>query len=171
MACAFVVVVLVGQGLGQASLWAGALGLPVGLVGLPVGLVAAGATVWATLAPQPRALVPPELAVQEWVVNRPAELSEVVTRLVGGRGGTAGITTALHGAGGFGKTTLALVVCADRRIRRRFGRYVYWVTVGRDARGAPALAAKVNDVIKLVAGEDATFTDPELERQGSNAAR
>jgi hypothetical protein len=39
---------------------------------------------------------------------------------------------------------------------------VYLVTVGRDVRTAAALAAKVNDVIKLVAGEDATFTDPEL---------
>ena len=66
------------------------------------------------------------------------------------------------GAGGFGKTTLAQMVCADRRVRRRFGGRVYLVTVGRDVRGAAAVAAKVNDVIKLVAGEDATFTDPEL---------
>jgi hypothetical protein len=28
-------------------------------------------------------------------------------------------------------------------------------------------AAEVNDVIKLVAGEDATFTDPELAASGS----
>ena len=39
---------------------------------------------------------------------------------------------------------------------------MYLVTVGRDVRGAAAIAAKVNDVIKLVAGEDATFTDPQL---------
>jgi hypothetical protein len=29
-------------------------------------------------------------------------------------------------------------------------------------RGAAAVAAKINDVIKLVAGEDAAFTDAEL---------
>ena len=75
---------------------------------------------------------------------------------------TVGITTGLYGAGGFGKTTLALMVCADRRVRRRFAGRVYLVTVGRDVRGAAAISAKVNDVIKLVAGEDATFTDPEL---------
>ena len=80
----------------------------------------------------------------------------------GGRGRTVGITTGLYGAGGFGKTTLAQMVCADRRVRRRFGGRVYLVTVGRDVRGAAAVAAKVNDVIKLVAGEDATFTDPQL---------
>ena len=79
--------------------------------------------------------------------------------------GTVGITTGLYGAGGFGKTTLAQMVCADRRVRRRFGGRVYLVTVGRDVRGAAAIAAKVNDVIKLVAGEDATFTDPQLAGQ------
>ena len=68
----------------------------------------------------------------------------------GGRAGTVGITTGLYGAGGFGKTTLARMVCADRRVRRRFGGGVYLVTVGRDVRGAAAVAAKVNDVIKLV---------------------
>ena len=36
------------------------------------------------------------------------------------------------------------------------------MTVGRDVRGAAAIAAKVNDVIKLVVGENATFTDPQL---------
>jgi hypothetical protein len=79
-----------------------------------------------------------------------------------GRAGTVGITTGLYGAGGFGKTMLARMVCADRRVRRRFGGRVYLVPVGRDVLGAAAVAAKVNDVIKLVMGEDATFTDPQL---------
>ena len=42
---------------------------------------------------------------------------------------------------------------------------MYLVTVGRDVRGAAAVASKVNDVIKLVADEDATFTDPQLARR------
>ena len=63
---------------------------------------------------------------------------------------TVAITTGLHGAGGFGKTTLAQMVCADRRIRKRFPGGVFSVTVGRDTRGAAAVAAKVNDVIKLL---------------------
>jgi hypothetical protein len=57
---------------------------------------------------------------------------------------------------------LALMVCTDRRVRRRFRDHVYLVTMGRDVRGAAAVAATVNDVIKLVEGEDATFTDPDL---------
>ena len=102
----------------------------------------------------------------EWVVSRPAELSAVVAALLKDRDGTVGITTGLQGAGGFGKTTLALTVCADRKVRRAFRGFVYWVTVGRDVRGAAAVAAKINDVIRLVApGEDATFTDPEQAGQ------
>ena len=155
VACVFLVAVLVGQGLNQASLWAAVLGLP-------VGLVAAGAAAWVIVAPQSKVLVPSALEVPKWVVDRPAEVSAVVAALLGGQAGPVGITTALQGAGGFGKTTLALMVCADRRVRRRFRGYVSFVTVGRDVRGPAAVAAKVNDVIKLVAGEDATFTDPEL---------
>jgi NB-ARC domain len=154
-ACVFLIAVAVGQGVDRAGVWAGVLGLP-------VGLVAACAAVWAVALPRSTILVPPELEVPEWAVDRPAELAPVVAALAGGRAGTVGITTGLHGAGGFGKTTLALMVCADRRVRRRFRGQVYWVTVGRDVRGAAAIAAKVNDVIKLIGAVDAAFADPEL---------
>ena len=153
--CVFLGVFLAGQGLERASLWAAVLGLP-------VGAVATAAGVWALVVQRSRVVVPPELEVPEWVVDRPTEAEQAVTALLHGRSGTVGITTGLYGAGGFGKTTLALMVCADRRVRRRFVGGVYLVTVGRDLRGAAAVAAKVNDVIKLVAGEEATFTDPEL---------
>ena len=98
----------------------------------------------------------------DWVVDRPAELSAVVIALVARQARTVGITTGLYGAGGFGKTTLARMVCADRRVRRQFRGRVYLVTIGRDTRGAAAIAAKVNDVIRLVAGEEAAFADPQL---------
>ena len=96
------------------------------------------------------------------MVGRPAELAAVVRALTGGVAGTVGITTGLYGAGGFGKTTLARMVCADRRVRRRFGGRVYLVTVGRDVRGPAAVAAKVNEVIRLVFDVDAAFADPQL---------
>jgi WD40 repeat protein len=155
VACVFLVAVLAGKGLQQASLWAAVLAAL-------TGVVAAVAAIWPLVARPPRVLLPPPVEVPGWVVDRPAEVSAVVAALLGGRAGTVGITTALQGAGGFGKTTLALMVCADRRIRRRFRGYVHMVTVSRDVRATAALAAKVNDVIKEVAGEDATFTDPEL---------
>ena len=153
--CAFVIAVLIGQGLAQAGLWATVLALP-------TGVVAAAAAVWPIVTSQPKIPVPPELAVPTWVVDRPKEISAVVAGLLDGKAGTVGVTTGLQGAGGFGKTTLARVVCTDRRVRKRFRGYVYLVTVGRDVRGAAAITAKVNDVIKLLTGEAATFTDPEL---------
>lgn len=79
--------------------------------------------------------------------------------------GTVGLTTGLYGAGGFGKTTLAHMVCADRRVRRRFRGRIYLVTVSRDLRGAAAIAAKVNDVIQLIGGEEVAFADPQLAGQ------
>jgi hypothetical protein len=151
----FLIAVLIGQGLARAGLWAAVLGAL-------AGVVAAVAAVWALVPRRSKMLLPPELKVPEWVIDRPAELDAVVKALVGSGARTVGITTGLYGAGGFGKTTLAHMVCADRRVRQRFKGRVFLVTVGRDTRGGAAIAAKVNDVIKLVTGQDATFTDPEL---------
>jgi hypothetical protein len=154
-ACVFLIVVMVRQGLDRSGAWAA----PLAAV---AAIVAAVAAVTGPVARPAKVPVPPELEVPDWVVGRPTELTAVVRAVTEGRAGTVGITTGLYGAGGFGKTMLARMVCADRRVRRRFGGRVYLVPVGRDVRGAAAVAAKVNDVIKLVMGEDATFTDPQL---------
>ena len=99
--------------------------------------------------------------VPSWVVDRPKEIDGVVRGLCQGRGGaTVGITTALHGAGGFGKTTLATMVCADERVRRHFGGRVYQVTIGRDVRDRAQIAGKVNETIRFITGEASDFTDP-----------
>ena len=92
VACVFLIAVLVGQGLVRAGLWAG-------IVGALAGVVAAAAAVW-PLVPRPLPL-PPGLEVEEWVIDRPAEVAAVIKALVSGRAGTVGIT----GAEGFGKTT------------------------------------------------------------------
>src|SRR6266536_2524617 len=146
---------MVRQGVDRSGVWAGPLAAL-------AGIVAAVAAVWGPVARSAKVPVPPGLEVPDWVVSRPVEVAAVVQALTDGQAGTVGITTGLYGAGGFGKTMLARMVCADRRVRRWFGRRVYLVTVGRDVRGSAAVAAKVNDVIKLVTGEDATFTDPQL---------
>ena len=164
--CAFVIGVLVHENLAEASLWAG-------VVAAMAGVIAAVAAVWVVLPrraggaqpPEPEVALPPEPEVPEWVVDRPAELAAVVSALVDAGAGTVGITTGLYGAGGFGKTTLARMACADRRVWQWFEGRVYLVTVGRDVRGPAAIAAKVNDVIKLVTGQDASFTDPQLAGQ------
>ena len=88
-------------------------------------------------------LVPAVQRPEPWVVDRPGEVGQVVAALRR-RAGTVGITTAVHGAGGFGKTTVAKMVRADRRVLRRFGGRVHWVTLGRDV-GRQALAGLVNE--------------------------
>ncbi|MEV1178566.1 NB-ARC domain-containing protein, partial [Nonomuraea sp. NPDC049784] len=91
------------------------------------------------------ALIPPVQRPERWVVDRPAEVGQIVRALRA----PAGITAAVQGAGGFGKTTVAKLVRADRRILRRFGGRVYWVTLGRDVR-RDDLVSKVNDLVRQV---------------------
>jgi hypothetical protein len=94
-----------------------------------------------------------EKPIEPWIVCRPVEVSAVVeTLLEQGALPTAGITTALHGAGGFGKTTLARMVSADQRIVRHYRKWVYWVTLGRDARH-DVLVYKVNDLLRRLEPE------------------
>ena len=153
--CGLLVWVGVGQGLGPASSWAGVFG---GVA----GVVAAVAAVWPLLVRPSRVLPLAGLEVPDWVIDRPVEAGRVAAALLAGGGRPVGITTGLEGAGGFGKTTLARMVCADRRVLHRYRGGVFLVTIGRDVRGGAAVAAKVNEVIKAVAGEAATFTDPDL---------
>ena len=162
VAFVFLIVVMARQGLQRAGAWAGPLAAL-------AAIVAAVAGVWplvsrrpeVTVPPEPEVAMPPRVQVPEWVVDRPTELAAVVSALVDAAGGMVGITTGLFGAGGFGKTTLARMVCADPLVRQRFSGRVYFVTVGRDVRSAAAIAAKINDVIKLMTGENVTFTSPE----------
>ncbi|WP_326564776.1 NB-ARC domain-containing protein [Micromonospora peucetia] len=110
-------------------------------------------------------LVPAEQRPERWMVDRPAEVREIVQAVLHGRGAeTVGITTAVHGAGGFGKTTVARLVRADRRLLRHFDGRVFWVTLGRDVRRG-ALVEKVNDLVRRIdPGRAQPFTDV---RQGA----
>ncbi|MEU4626330.1 NB-ARC domain-containing protein [Actinoplanes sp. NPDC023801] len=105
-------------------------------------------------------LVPAYQRPESWVVDRPAEVRQIVSAVLGRRkSGTVRVTTAVCGAGGFGKTTVARLVRADPRVLRRFSGRVYWVTLGRDARRG-ALVEKVNDLLKRIdPGRAQQFTD------------
>ena len=93
-----------------------------------------------------------------WV--RRSELDDVVSTLTMRRSGTVGLTTGLAGAGGFGKTSLAVEVCHSDEVRRWFDGGVIWVTVGRDRAGAD-IAALANDVTRAVLGVRPEFSSPE----------
>ncbi|MFF3842818.1 NB-ARC domain-containing protein [Streptomyces sp. NPDC001930] len=107
--------------------------------------------------------VPAPPAVPDWVVDR--EESERVVALLRrrkGSGSSVGIATGLHGAGGFGKTTLAHMVCAHPKVRRRFPGGVHVITIGRDVRGRAAIAAKVAEATRYVTGDTLEAgTDPD----------
>ncbi|GAA2837501.1 hypothetical protein GCM10010441_72320 [Kitasatospora paracochleata] len=102
---------------------------------------------------------PPPPVLESWLVPR-AELTQAVEAVLTD-GGTVGLTTSLHGAGGFGKTRLARMVCADARVRAHFGGRVYRVTIGRDVRNTAEIASKVTDVIRQITDDDRPHTDPE----------
>jgi diguanylate cyclase (GGDEF)-like protein len=130
--------------------------------GAIVGAAVAGLLVWEAQRWYERGLSELIPAVQRlplWVVDRPAEVDKIVAALRRRHGGTVGITTAVHGAGGFGKTTVAKIVRADRRVLRRFRARVYWVTLGRDV-DKQALVGLVNGLIAQIdPRRPATFTD------------
>lgn len=133
------------------------------LVGSVVAVAGSGVLLWWAQRRYERSLdelVPAQQRPESWVVDRPREVQQIVRAVLGRRRqGTVGITTAVHGAGGFGKTTVARLVRADRRVLHRFGGRVYWVTLGRDVRRG-ALVEKVNDLVKRIDPDRAQpFTD------------
>lgn len=101
-------------------------------------------------------------------VDRPGLAEEVCRLLVAEVGATVGMTTGLHGAGGFGKTTLAVQVCSRWELQERFSDGLLWVTVGQERHG-PELAKIVNDVCEHITGHRPGFSDP--EQAGHNLGR
>ncbi|MEO3751846.1 NB-ARC domain-containing protein [Streptomyces sp. B6B3] len=145
---------------------ASVLGGAAGVVALVVSLRSGAGVGSVTGGPPP----PPALTVPAWVVDR-QEAEQVVAAVCGrGRTSAVGITTGLHGAGGFGKTTLAQVVCAHPRVRRRFRGRVYFVTVGRNIRGRAAIAAKVVEATRFITG-DSLDTGQDPDQAGAHLGR
>ena len=79
------------------------------------------------------------------------------------------MTTALRGAGGFGKTTLARMMVHNPAVQQAFPDGIAWVTIGEDAHGAD-LAAKVNDVTETVSRSKPSLSDPALAGSALGAA-
>jgi WD40 repeat protein len=110
--------------------------------------------------------VPPPLAVKDWWVDRD-EVARAVKAVLARprRGQTAGSTVGLLGTGGFGKSTVAITVGADREVRKRFGNRVYIVTIRRDARSRAQIAAIVAEQTRFITGDTQVFDDPDKAGQ------
>jgi len=68
------------------------------------------------------------------------------------------ITTALRGAGGFGKTALARALCHDERIQNAFDDGILWVTLGERPGD---LTGRVQDLIHMLTGQRPGFASLE----------
>jgi hypothetical protein len=91
-------------------------------------------------------------------VARPGLMEDLVAAVTRPGAGAVGVTTALWGAGGFGKTTMARLLVHRQEVKEQFPDGVVWVTVGEDAVG-PELAEKVTNVVGLLCGARPGLTD------------
>jgi WD40 repeat protein len=94
-------------------------------------------------------------------VARPDLMRDLVGVVVRAGANVVGMTTALWGAGGFGKTTMARLLVHRDEVREEFPDGVVWVTIGADAVGSQ-LADKVADAVYVLSGVRPGLTDPLL---------
>jgi predicted ATPase len=78
--------------------------------------------------------------------------------LQGPRDRPTAITSALLGAGGYGKTTLALALCHDQEVKDAFPDGILWVTLGDKPDN---LIGKIEDLVYLLRRERPGFTSRE----------
>jgi len=89
-------------------------------------------------------------------VPRPHEFQKLIGKLLDEqREEPVAITAALHGAGGYGKTTMARAICHDEHIQEAFDDGILWVTLGEHP-GNPV--EKMRDLISMLSREPPTFT-------------
>ncbi len=91
-------------------------------------------------------------------VERPREFDALVNLLLDSeRDNPVAITTALRGAGGFGKTTLAAALCHDEDVQQAFDDGVLWVTLGEK----PNLVDALTKLYRALTDENPGFVDVE----------
>src|SRR5438105_3435419 len=88
-------------------------------------------------------------------IERPRELTKIKSSLLPGTGDRpTTIPVVLYGAGGYGKTTLAMALCYDERIQQAFNDGILWVTLGENPGN---LVGKVEDWIYTLSRERPNF--------------
>ena len=100
-------------------------------------------------APRRVPMMAPELPAD--FVARPKEFGALKARLLDPEGDSvAGITAALRGAGGYGKTTLAKALARDPDIQDAFFDGILWAELGEKPE---RLIATLSDLVALLSGE------------------
>ncbi len=91
-------------------------------------------------------------------VERPREFDELRTLLLDrDRHEPVAATTALWGAGGLGKTTLAAALCHDEEVQAAFSDGILWATLGRE----PKLLDGLTKLYATLTGDRPAFCDVE----------
>ncbi|MDQ7909439.1 NB-ARC domain-containing protein [Phytohabitans sp. ZYX-F-186] len=147
------------------------------VIGLAVAvLVTAVLAIWLDgprSQPEPAARVepqpPPPAAAAPAMARKPPantvprpDLADAVWRLLAGDAGPGVVS--LEGPGGFGKTTLAMLLCDRPEVAGRFPGGVLWATVGDGTAGA-GLAAEVGRLCEALSGDRPSTADPDLAGQ------
>ena len=89
-------------------------------------------------------------------VQRPELLRNLMHRLADQQ---SVVVTAVHGTGGFGKTTLVTLACREQAIEELFPGGLLWTEIGQDLDG-PGLASKINDLTEQLTGIRPTLSGP-----------
>ena len=94
--------------------------------------------------------------IPDGCVERAAELQSVLSRLLDdSRENAVAVTTALHGAGGFGKTTLACMLCHHENVINAFDDGILWVNLGE----VPNVQGELTKLYAALTGERPPFVD------------
>ena len=89
-------------------------------------------------------------------VARPLEFDRLIDLLLDrGTGNPVAISTTLHGAGGYGKTTLAAALCRDERVIEAYDDGILWATLGQ----TPNLLGELGKLYEAFSGERPEFAD------------
>ena len=102
-------------------------------------------------------------------IPRPELYNSLIQKLTDSTTHQVAVTAGVHGAGGFGKTTLAAEVSRSEAVRKRFPDGLLWTTLGEQANGL-MLAEKINDLTEIVTGRRPTLSDPEQAGRKLGAA-
>jgi hypothetical protein len=90
-------------------------------------------------------------------IARPGLHQQVLDAFRSDAGSTVGVTAAVRGTGGFGKTTLAEMVSADPRVQDTFPGGILWIEVGNAPEGR--LPVKIHELVQELTGSAAVSVD------------
>jgi NB-ARC domain len=90
-------------------------------------------------------------------ISRPGLHEQVVQAFQRDSGSAVGVTAAVRGTGGFGKTTLAEMVSADPLVRDAFPGGIVWIEVGNSPEGR--MPVKIHELLRELTGSPAVAVD------------